>query len=346
MTPRPATQPATVFAQALGIAVVTASQRDGVAPPEVCARIGVDPAVLGRPDARVTHDELCRAWAAFSAADESFGLRAAVLVDAAPQSLVEYTFASAGDVRGAVRAFLRFQRLIHDAAAHTFEEGPAHVTFRFALAPGHTAPSAVWDYLAATTVLRFRRAATPPREPTVVRLVRPPLLDDALARTVFRAPIRYGEPRAEVEYPRALLDARMSTTDPMLYALLAQQLERALGLPAGEHRVLPRAEEDVLARVRRELRTAIPQGEATLDHVARAVGQSARSLQRRLSERGTSFQAIVDDARRAMAEELLAAHRATVTEAAFAVGFTDVAAFTRAFKRWTGVPPGAWSRRR
>ncbi|WP_437282236.1 AraC family transcriptional regulator ligand-binding domain-containing protein [Sorangium sp. So ce375] len=346
MPPRPATQPATVFAQALGVAVVTASQRDGVAPTEACARLGIDPEVLGRPDARVTHDELCRAWAAFSASDESFGLRAALLVDAAPQSLVEYTLASAGDVRGAVRAFLRFQRLLHDAAAHTLEEGPAHVTFRFALAPGHAAPSAVWDYLAATTVLRFRRAATPPREPTLVRLVRPPPADDALARSVFRAPIRYGEARAEIDYPRALLDARMSTTDPTLFALLAQQLERALGLPAGEHRVLPRAEEDVLARVRRELRTAIPRGDATLDHVARAVGHSARSLQRRLSERGTSFQAIVDAARRAMAEELLGAHRASVTEAAFAVGFADVAAFTRAFKRWTGVPPGEWSRRR
>ena len=46
------------------------------------------------------------------------------------------------------------------------------------------------------------------------------------------------------------------------------------------------------------------------------------------------------------AEELLAAHRASVTEAAFAVGFADVAAFTRAFRRWNGVPPGEWSRRR
>jgi AraC-like DNA-binding protein len=346
VTSRAASKSATVFAQALGLAVVTASQRDGVSPPEVCARVDVDPELLGRPDARVPHDELCRTWAALSAADESFGLRAAIVVDAAPQSLVEYTLASAGDVRAAMRAFVRFQRLLHDASAHTLEEGPAHAAFRFALAPGYALPGAVWDYLAATLVLRFRRVATAPQEPTLVRLARAPFHDDALAQSVFRAPIRYGEPHVEVQYPRAFLDARMTTTDPTLFALLAQQLERALGLPAGEHRVLPRAEEDMLARVRRELGTAIPRGEATLENVARAVGQSARSLQRRLAERGTSFQVIVDDARRAMAEELLAARRASVTEAAFAVGFADVAAFTRAFRRWNGVPPGEWSRRR
>jgi AraC-like DNA-binding protein len=98
--------------------------------------------------------------------------------------------------------------------------------------------------------------------------------------------------------------------------------------------------------VRRELRTAIPRGDASLAVVARALHVSARSLQRRLGERGTSFQALVDDARRAMAEELLGGQHASVTETAFAVGFADVPAFTRAFRRWTGTPPSAWSGRR
>ncbi|MFT3767624.1 MAG: helix-turn-helix domain-containing protein [Minicystis sp.] len=241
---------------------------------------------------------------------------------------------------------MRFQRLIHDASSHVLEEGAAHAAFRFALAPGYALPHAIWDYLAATIVLRFRRTTAEPASPVEVHLPRAPFSDEALAERVFQAPVRYARPGAEVRYPRAFLDAPLRTNDPTLHALLAAQLERALGLPAAEHRVLPRAEDDVLALVRRELRTALPRGDATLDHVARAVGQSARSLQRRLADRGTSFQTVVDEARRAMAEELLSAHRASVTEAAFAVGFADVTAFTRAFRRWNGVPPGEWSKQR
>lgn len=337
----------TVFAQALSIAVVTAAQRDGSTPPELCARLGIDPGLLGRPDARLAHDELCRCWAELAGGDDVFGLRAAVIVDAAPQSLVEYAFASAGDVRAALRAFVRFQKLIHDASAHRLEEGPTGAVFCFSLAAGYGLPHAIWDYLAATLVLRFRRMAGTAElgSPAEVRLPHARFGDEALAREVFRAPLRYGSLLAEVHYPRAFLDAPMTTTDPNLHVLLAQQLERALGLPAGDHRVMPRAEEDLLGQVRRELRTALPRGDATLEKVARSLHTSARSLQRRLGERGTTFQALVDGARRALAEELLATQRASVTETAFAAGFSEVAAFTRAFRRWNGVPPGEWSRR-
>jgi AraC-like DNA-binding protein len=337
---------ATVFVQALGIAVIAAAQRDGRSPPEICARIGMDPAILGRPDGRLPHDELCRCWTELAMGDGGFGLRVARLVDAAPQSLVEYALASAGDVRGALRAFCRFQRLIHDASAHRLEEGREHAVFRFGLAPGYALPPAVWDYLAATVVLRFRRGAGRAVDPVFVHLPGPPFPDEALAHTIFPGPVVHGRPCAEIGYPRAFLDVPMATKDPTLHALLTRELERALGLPSEDHRVLPRAEEDVIALVRRELRTALPRGDATLEKVARALRTSARSLQRRLGERGTTFQAIVDDARRALAEELLARQRATVTEAAFTTGFSDVAAFTRAFRRWTGVPPGEWARGR
>jgi len=337
---------ATVFVQALGIAVVTAAQRDGSSPPEVCARIGIDPAILGRPDGRMPHDELCRCWAELSLGDGSFGLRVARVVDAAPQSLVEYALASAGDVRGGLRAFCRFQRLIHDASAHHLDEGPEHAVFRLGLAPGYALPAVIWDYLAATIVLRLRRGAGRAFDPVFVHLPGPPFPDEALARAVFPGRVVHGKPAAAIGYPRAFLDAPLTTKDPTLHALLTRELERALGLPAGDQRVLPRAEEDVIALVRREIRAALPRGDATLARVARALRTSARSLQRRLGERGTTFQAIVDDARRALAEELLARQHATVTEAAFTTGFSDVAAFTRAFRRWTGSPPAEWARGR
>ncbi len=97
-----------MFVQGLGIAVVAAAQRDRCSVPEVCARAGIEPALLGRPDVKVPHEVLCRCWETLGEGDDAFGLRVATLVEASPQSLVEYVFASAGDVRGALYAFFRF----------------------------------------------------------------------------------------------------------------------------------------------------------------------------------------------------------------------------------------------
>ena len=66
---------------------------------------------------------------------------------------------------------------------------------------------------------------------------------------------------------------------------------------------------------------------------------SEATLQQRLAERGTSFQELLDDTRCELAIGYLHQPALTVTEIAFLLGFTDASNFTRAFKRWKGVPP-------
>lgn len=64
-----------------------------------------------------------------------------------------------------------------------------------------------------------------------------------------------------------------------------------------------------------------------------------RTLQRRLSERGYSFQTLVDESRRQLAEQLLQQTDYSLAEVAFMTGFSEQSAFTRAFKRWAGQTP-------
>ena len=68
-------------------------------------------------------------------------------------------------------------------------------------------------------------------------------------------------------------------------------------------------------------------------------GMSARTLQRHLSGRGYSFQALVDDSRRELAERLLKDTQYPLAEVAFLTGFSEQSAFNRAFKRWAGQTP-------
>lgn len=95
---------------------------------------------------------------------------------------------------------------------------------------------------------------------------------------------------------------------------------------------------------RRTLVPLIREGRTTLAALAEAHHTSVRSLQRRLAEQGTSFQQLLDDTRRHLAEAHLTRDRLDVTEIALLLGYSEQSAFTRAFRHWTGLPPVQWRR--
>jgi AraC-like DNA-binding protein len=80
-------------------------------------------------------------------------------------------------------------------------------------------------------------------------------------------------------------------------------------------------------------------GGANIDQVARELGMSRQTLYRRLKAEGVTFEEILDAKRRELAIRYLAVERASVKAAAYRLGFSDPAAFSRAFKRWMGVSP-------
>ncbi|WJO24406.1 AraC family transcriptional regulator [Pseudomonas soli] len=71
---------------------------------------------------------------------------------------------------------------------------------------------------------------------------------------------------------------------------------------------------------------------------------SSRSLQRYLLTQGTSFQALLDGTRQAMATRLLRDATINLTQVAELLGYTQLAAFSRAFSRWHGLSPQQWKR--
>ena len=92
-------------------------------------------------------------------------------------------------------------------------------------------------------------------------------------------------------------------------------------------------------QVKQHLAQSLSEGIPTITDVASKLAMSGRSLQRKLSEQGHSFQALVDDARRELAEKLLAKSNHSLAEIAFLTGFSEQSSFNRAFKRWAGQTP-------
>ena len=94
--------------------------------------------------------------------------------------------------------------------------------------------------------------------------------------------------------------------------------------------------------VRRAVANVLSEGVPTLSAIASELGIGARTLQRRLSEHGHSFQSVVDTARQELAQRLLRETEYSLAEVAFLTGFAEQSGFTRAFKRWAGKTPRSY----
>lgn len=143
--------------------------------------------------------------------------------------------------------------------------------------------------------------------------------------------LRFAMPAIQLRFPAALLEQRLVMSDPLAARQALEQCERELaqvGSSSG----------DVLPRVR-ALLVAGPQGYPALEHVAARLCMSSRNLKRRLQQSGSSFRALLDEARHRDALRLMANPALDLQQVGLALGYTDPACFTRAFRRWTGKTP-------
>ena len=97
--------------------------------------------------------------------------------------------------------------------------------------------------------------------------------------------------------------------------------------------------DDIVGLVAAEIRARLAGRPPTVAEIAKALGLSTRTLQRRLTTAGKGFAAVLDDVRRARAEALLADGELDLAEIAFALGYSEHSAFTRAANRWFDAPP-------
>lgn len=134
-----------------------------------------------------------------------------------------------------------------------------------------------------------------------------------------------------IEFPRRFLSCSPLHKNPELFAVLREQADRVL-----ERRAPDQGLSELL---RRFLEACVPARIPTMSEAAQELGISARSLRRRLSKEGLSYRTLLKDALEHSAMRMLSASRRSVQETAYAVGFSDPAAFSRAFKRWKGVTP-------
>lgn len=166
--------------------------------------------------------------------------------------------------------------------------------------------------------------------------------DPAPYHGFFGPRVRFGQPRFAVVLDPGALDLPVVGADPALYRFVQSHLEELartvsavdFGLSAN------------LSDVRQALHRIADDGAYTVEALASEVGVSSRTLQRRAREEGTTVKQLLDEHREQRARHLLEERRLTIDDVAFLLGYSDERSFARAFKRWTGSTPAGYRRAR
>jgi AraC-like DNA-binding protein len=124
------------------------------------------------------------------------------------------------------------------------------------------------------------------------------------------------------------------TSNAELLAIVAPQLEAELA----EQLAQKTFREQAKAILKRLLAGQRP----GIQDLARELHLSTRTLQRRLTEQGVTFQRLLEEARRELARHYLLHSSVELSETAYLLGYEDANSFFRAFQHWEGTSPGQW----
>lgn len=150
----------------------------------------------------------------------------------------------------------------------------------------------------------------------------------------FGCPVIFGSELDALLVPSRALVGPNRMGDKGITQFLLRHLDEELKKVAADDTLKQMVHETI----GRSLSAGLPR----MEDIARSLGLSERTLQRRLAGEGLTFQKMVEDARRQLAEALLVQSDYSLAEVAFLTGFSEQSAFNRAFKRWMDQTPAAY----
>jgi AraC-like DNA-binding protein len=314
-------------------ALVRALHGAGEDPAPLFARHGLAPAGLthsGRIPHRVAEQVLHDALTLTG--DPAFGLRVGLSTDPADHGELGLLMLAMGTPADRLEAVRRFGASWHDRLELRCErrQGLAHISIELS---GLSMTRGIQDAVVAAAVHRARARMPPGWSPNEARLSYPRPQEAARYEQFLGCRVRFGGDDCGLVVPAAALGQRQPPTE--LLATLESFVLRAMPADPGD--------------VRRSIRDLLLDGRLagrwSAKGVAKALGVSRRTLDRRLEQHGTSFHAYLDGLRYEVAQNRLRSSDEYVAISE-GLGFSDVRSFARAFKRWSGVTVSSFRRSR
>ena len=298
---------------------------------------GMCPSMAGSPTLQVKLSRFCRLFeeAARQTGDANFGLWFGNQFRPRDLGLWGYLAVSSptlgGALRNIVETFPRHQQHSHLGLV-------PHADGRLMLEYQIRAPDIVERRQDAELSLGmflniFRECLGRRWTPEAVYFEHPSPLDADQHEAAFGAPVCFAQPTNALVFRPDVLERPMPRRDPRMMAMMHACLE-ALG---------PRADdrEPLIDQVRMAIRSRLPEGWPSLECIGEDLRLSPASIRRELARVGLTYKGLVQTMRRELAFVYLRQHHLPLSEIAFLLGYSELSAFSRAVRRWTGKSPRA-----
>lgn len=306
-------------------------------PHALAQRFGLSFDGLAAVDARISAPLAQRLWAELPVLldDDNLGLHLGLHLAPLGALLPVLVMMNAQTIGEGIFRGLEFQRVLGEGSEWVREDtsdGLVRLHYTFS-DPVAAAPRHALEFGFSLLVLAARRVTGVEVAPVEMFFRHAAPRDRTELAAVFLCPIHFEQPRDEVHLRASLLDLPVHTSNPMLLSHLEAHGKKLLDgcAPA----------DTFAGRVQKVLREDIARA-PTVESVSAAMGCAPRTLQRRLQDEGTSLHALYEQARYERACELLRDKSLGIRAIAIELGFSEQAAFHRAFVRWSGGSPGQW----
>lgn len=314
-------------------------QDEGLDVPQLLRDVGLDLAALDNPHMRCPSDKVSLLWdlAVQRSGNPLLGIAEPRASSLANFDVVGYAMMSCPNLLASLECLVRYLRVVSEAATLVLREDCEGYSIELALFGGdHAVPRqrCEFDLLTLLSFLRWisgRRFA-----PLFVDFSYPEPAKAQRYRNAFESRVRFNAAANRLVLSVDDLALPLPTHNPALEEFHAQY--------AGQ--CLKRLDSKKISRMTGELIAHKLLGwEPRREEIARLLCLGDRTLRRRLEEEGTTFQKILDDTRRELAQQYLAQQRYSVGEIAYMLGFADQGTLFRACRRWFNVSPKQYQAR-
>lgn len=299
-------------------------------------------AALDQPDQRFAANVVVKVLdaAAEMTGIETVGLRVGMQFRPASFLDVGYALSSAGTIKEALEINTRYQALTQEIVRTRLDISGGFARIRCAPAlPGVEEMRRVMEAVYAgyaTIGFWLLRDEGSPIEAMQFRHRDPGPATREVYETLFGKGVKFGAREDMMVFRADLVVRPLPGENRDLVRLLTQRLEtRLAALQEGVS--LP-------VKVRNCLHSQMGRAKPGMAGTAKLLGYTERTLRRRLAEEGVTFAKLLQDARKEAAEIYVREGKLSLTEIAYATGYSDQSAFVRAFRGWYGTSPGAYQR--
>ena len=310
----------------------------GVSPADVLRRAGLPARLFDQERILISTEELFALYRGLAQAspDPAIGLKLGTEPRIERYDAIGIAAVSARSFRDALQRLARYKQLTCPEALHLTERGDeSRVQFQWLLAE-ETEPPLLVDLCFAWVVGIARRGSGGLIQPRRLEL-RETAGDRGMYETHFGCDARIGARQNAIVFAKADLDRPFVTHNADLFGMVAPQLEAELKQAL--------ASKALGEQVKGILKPLLAGRRPGIEDVARELGMSSRTLQRRLAEDGATFQQLLQVARRELARHYLLHSSLELNETAYLLGYEDSHSFFRAFHDWEGDSPGEWRAR-